>query len=210
MPTPPPYINRRRHLLLGVVLLVLLQGCAGTGLNEGKTTSAQPVASAEARAEFERAVAILKSGQPSVALPLFQDMAKRYPTLAGVQVNIGIIHLQGGQTDAATAAFKRAIAINPGNAVAHHHLGIAYRQGGRFDAAREAYLQALKLNPDYAHAHLNLGILYDLYLQQLEQALQHYQQFQRLAASEDKQVDNWVIDLERRIAARQPASAGDS
>lgn len=198
---PKPFNNI--IAMLWLLFVLALQGCTTTPTTEGEMSATAVNASAEAVAEFKQAVDMLKSGQRGVALQLFQHMAARYPQLAGIQVNIGIIHLQDGKTEEAIAALKRALQINPANAVAQHHLGIAYRQAGKFSAAKDAYLQALKLKPDYANAHLNLGILYDLYLQQLPQALEHYKHYQRLAATEDKQVSKWVIDLERRVAAEQ-------
>ena len=192
------------------ILLLVLQGCMTTPLTEGDAQGVQVTAPPEVQAEFTRAVEMLKSGQRGVALQLFQHLAQRYPQLAGVRVNIGIIQLQNNKTKDAIATLKRAIQINPANVSAHHHLGIAYRQAGQFSEAKDSYLQALKLSPDYANAHLNLGILYDIYLQQLDEALEHYKQFQRLSGTEDKQVSKWVIDLERRTAANKPKSQGGS
>ena len=196
--------------IIWLMLILALQGCTTVPSSDADVQASAVNAPAEAVAEFNRAVEILKSGQRSVALQLFQQMAVRYPQLAGIQVNIGIIHLQDGKTKDAIAALKHAIQINPANATAYHHLGIAYRQAGQFTAAKDAYLQALKIKPDYANAHLNLGILYDLYLQQLAPALQHYKQYQQLASNEDKQVSKWVVDLERRLAAEQAKAKGGS
>ena len=63
------------------------------------------------------------------------------------------------------------------------------------------YLQAIKHKSDYAIAYLNLGILYDLYLQELNDALDHYKQYQTMTNNNDKLVDKWIIDLEHRIKA---------
>ena len=75
------------------------------------------------------------------------------------------------------------------------------RQRGQFAQARKAYEKALGINAAYASAHLNLGILNDLYLQNLDTALQHYQRYQVLTGDSDKQVAKWIIDLERRVQA---------
>lgn len=203
-----PYTSLTATLWLLFVLV--LQGCMTAPTIEDDVAVTTIKAPPEAVAEFTRAVDMLKSGQRGVALQLFQHMLTRYPQLAGVHVNIGIIQIQDGKTEDAIATLNRAIQINPANAVAHHHLGIAYRQAGKFNDAKTAYLQALKINPDYANAHLNLGILYDIYLQQLPEALEHYKHYQRLATAEDKQVGKWVIDLERRVTASQPKPQGGS
>lgn len=202
-----PYINN--FFIVSALLLLSLSGCTTTSQFDD-TLQGDINITAEVRTEFAQALAVLKSGQHAIALQLFQQMAQRYPQLAGIQVNIGIIHLHNKKPDAANAAFKRAIQINPANAAAHHHLGIVYRQSGQFAAAKDAYQQALKFNPEYANAHLNLGILYDIYLQQPAQALEHYQQYQRLSKDDDKQINNWLIDVERRANANKPKTQGGS
>ena len=202
-----PYIN---FSVLFWVLMLTLQGCAVTPQTEVEESASQVTVPPAAKAEFTRALEMLKASQPGVALQLFQQLAQRYPHLAGIHVNIGIIHLQNKKIENAIAAFKRAVQVNPGNASAHHHLGIAYRKSGQFTAAKTSYLQALKINSDYANAHLNLAILYDLYLQQMEPALEHYQHFQRLSETKDKKVANWIIDLTRRIKANKAKQSGGS
>ena len=76
------------------------------------------------------------------------------------------------------------------------------RRNGRFIEAEAAYLKAVTASPDYALAHYNLGVLNELYLQRLDAALQHFESYQRLAGS-DKQVEKWIADLKRRVAANQ-------
>ena len=46
---------------------------------------------------------------------------------------------------------------------------------------------------------MNLGILFDLYLQDLEQALAHYRRYQELMSEENEQVAGWIVDIERRL-----------
>jgi len=65
--------------------------------------------------------------------------------------------------------------------------------------AKQHYLQALEINAEYANAHLNLGILLDIYLQQWNDALAHYQKYQELTDAKDDTVEKWIVDLQRRI-----------
>jgi len=204
MPKP----SSKRYSLVWLLLLFSLSGCMTTPATDATLQSGQADVPPAAAREFAQALAMLKSGQRTIALSLFQHLAQRYPQLAGAQVNIGIIDLQNNKNDEAITALKRATQLNPANAVAYQHLGIAYRRKGQFTEAKDAYLQALKLNPDYANAHLNLAILYDIYLQQLNKALVHYQQYQRLTNVKDKLVVKWMIDLERRIHAMKSKTQG--
>ena len=76
------------------------------------------------------------------------------------------------------------------------------RRQGKFRDAEAAYLKAVTARPDYALAHYNLGVLNELYLQRLDNALVHYEKYQSLTG-EDKQVEKWITDLKRRLAASQ-------
>ena len=76
------------------------------------------------------------------------------------------------------------------------------RRQGKFGEAEAAYLKAVTASPDYALAHYNLGVLYELYLQRLDAALQHYERYQAVTG-EDKQVAKWIADLKRRLGNTQ-------
>jgi tetratricopeptide (TPR) repeat protein len=75
-----------------------------------------------------------------------------------------------------------------------------FRRNGKFIEAEAAYLKAVTASPDYALAHYNLGVLNELYLQRLDYALENFEQYQILVGN-DKQVEKWIIDLRRRVAA---------
>jgi hypothetical protein len=61
-------------------------------------------------------------------------------------------------------------------------------------------MKAVTVSPDYALAHYNLGVLNELYLQRLDVALRHFEIYQSLVG-DDKQVEKWISDLRRRVAA---------
>ena len=92
----------------------------------------------------------------------------------------------------------RVIELNPGRPEAYNQMGIFYRHIGRFTDARKMYEGALKIDARYQSAQLNLGILYDLYLGSISMALGSYKKYQGLLSNEDKQVNLWVADLEKR------------
>ncbi len=189
--------------------LGLVVGCAGTGEAPTESASAQAAAKKEsqippqARQEYETALEAMRAGNNDKAKTLLTSLAQTYPTLSGPQTNLGLIYFREGKIDEAEAAFKQAIKVNPNSAVSYNHLGIINRGKGNFTEARDNYAQALQINSDYAYAHLNIGILYDLYLGELDKALQHYQRFQELSPEKDPEVDKWIVDLERRIKSAQ-------
>ncbi|MCG7914409.1 MAG: tetratricopeptide repeat protein [Candidatus Thiodiazotropha weberae] len=128
-----------------------------------------------------------------------QTLIKAYPKQTAPHIDLGIIQLDEQTPQAAEQSFNAALAIDEESSTAHNLLGVALRMQGKFKQAEQAYQAALSHQPDYLLAHRNLGILYDLYLAKPKQALQHYQQYQTMLGSKDKELENWIIDLQRRV-----------
>ena len=189
--------------LVVVIIAVVLAGC---GTQPEKQTATQPVMPTAAKASYAQAVSAVKAGQDTKAIQLFTGLTQEYPDFSASFTNLGLLYLKQEKLTEAEHAFKQAITINPTDAVAYNHLGVVFRQRGQFEQARQAYENALRIKPGYASAHLNLGILNDIYLQNLETALQHYQRYQNLTGDADQQVAKWIVDLERRV--NSPTSAG--
>jgi tetratricopeptide (TPR) repeat protein len=149
-----------------------------------------------------RAVDLMRAERYGEAVAVLKGLTADGHGFPGPYLNLGIAHLALGAEGPAQEALARAIEIDPGNTVAHNQMGILHRRAGRFQEARQAYEKALARRPDYANAHLNLGILCDLYLQNRDCALEHYQRYQALSGGEDKQVSLWLADLSKRRDAR--------
>jgi tetratricopeptide (TPR) repeat protein len=187
-----PFFNKIRATCM-VVLLLLLTGCSSTVTRDEKADA--PV---KLPKNYDNALVLMQSGDYQAAIPVLQAFIEDQPELAGPYLNLGISYQKTGQLEAAVAALIKATELNPDNTIAYQQLGITYREQGDFKAALDAYTFALKLDSDYALAHRNIGILYDLYLQQPTQALNHYKRYLELIGEPDQTVDRWVIDLERR------------
>jgi len=188
--------------LVVVIIAVVLTGGA---TQPEKQTAAQPVMPAGAKASYAQAVSAVKAGQDTKAMQLFIGLTQEYPNFSASFTNLGLLYLKQEKLTEAEHVFKQAITINPADAVAYNHLGVVFRQRGQFEQARQAYENALRIKPGYASAHLNLGILNDIYLQNLETALQHYQRYQNLTGDADQQVAKWIVDLERRVNSSDSA-----
>ncbi len=177
---------------------LLLSGCAAQrAVQTADGVDAVPAASREFRGEYEEALGMMRSRHYDQAGVKLDGMTRSYPEMAGPYINLGIAYHHLGRDRDAESALLAATGLNPRSAVAHNLLGVVYREEGRFEDARRAYQRALELDPVYADAHLNLGILYDLYLQQPDQALVHYERYRVLKPADAARVDPWIADLAR-------------
>ena len=151
---------------------------------------------------YEQAAAIMASGDFLEAELRFKEFLLQYPTYPGAHVNLAIIYSANGDDQGAENSIVDALMIDPAHPAALNQLGMLLRRQGKFTEAESAYMKAITADPEYALAHYNLGVLNELYLQQLDIALQHYELYQALIG-DDKQVGKWIVDLKRRIGAEQ-------
>jgi tetratricopeptide (TPR) repeat protein len=156
----------------------------------------------EALTMYEQAVAVMASGDYLDAELRFKEFLLQYPGFPGAHVNLAIIHAYNNNYDNAMAAVDAALVIDPDYAPALNQLGMLHRRNGNFLEAEAAYLKAVTARPDYALAHYNLGVLNELYLQRLDHALRHFERYQAIVGG-DEQVEKWITDLQRRVAASQ-------
>lgn len=181
--------DRRRPIAL--IATLALAGCATDGMRPEPATE-------EAVTRFTPAFEHMRNREFDDAEALLLELRSQSPDDAVVYTNLGIVYAHTKRLDESVAALSRAIELSPTNAIAWNELGITHRRAGRFVEAEQAYLKAIELKPDYAFAHYNLGVLLDLYLQRREQALVHYEEYLALDNPEDKKVQAWVKDLQRR------------
>ncbi len=201
------------HLPAVLVLVALMLGaCAPTGktVKEGQVAGERPKVAVDAATEklFRQGVTLMKAERFDDAAKVFEAVIAKNGQLAGPYVNLGIAYSQLDRNEEAERVLQQAIDTNPSFLSAYNELGIVYRKTGKFEQARGLYERALTVNPDYDKAHLNLGVLCDLYLQDLDCALKHYERYQQLAVEEDKQVAIWIADLQQRIGVARNETGG--
>lgn len=148
---------------------------------------------------FHDAVASMQQKNWGHAESVLLQLAEKNPKLSGVYLNLGIVYRNKGDMEKAAVEFNKAITANPKNVDAYNHLAVLKREAGDFSSAESLYKKALNVWPFYAEGHKNIAILYDLYLGKPDLALPHYQAYQQLLSSPDKQVESWVADLQRRL-----------
>jgi len=150
----------------------------------------------------------LKTGEIPFAIEMLKQVSDSAPQLEYVFTNLGLAYFKQKNYENAEIAFQRAIESNAHDAIAYNHLGIIKRLQGRFNLARQTYQKAIQIDNEYASAYLNLGILYDIYLQDLDQALQQYKKYQTLTNDESNSVSKWIVDIERQLKTVKTTTQG--
>jgi Flp pilus assembly protein TadD len=207
----------RTLFVAGFLAMLIIAGCGGApavrddataageqaGTKDGVAADvAMPEVPPEALTLFEQATAAMAAGDYVDAELRFKEFVLLYPDYPGAWVNLAIIHANNENDVATREAIDKALELNPNHPEALNQLGMLLRRNGNFLEAEAAYMKAVTVSPDYALAHYNLGVLNELYLQRLETALHHFEIYQGLVG-EDKQVEKWITDLTRRVAANQ-------
>ena len=189
-----------------VAVALLVSACASSGGRpaqsevvdaSGFTITERVRAGSEARSDFARAVELLHPEQLDAAIALLVDVTTAAPQLTQAHIDLGIAYSRVGDLERAEASLKRALELNPRHPVALDELGIVYRKTGRFAEARQSYERALAVYPAFHFAHRNLAILCDLYLADVDCALEHYQRYVE-AAPGDETAAMWIADLRKR------------
>jgi tetratricopeptide (TPR) repeat protein len=182
-----------------VVLPLLLSACAIAPDQKPSTVKEENiVVDSDVQRLFDKAVVSLKQKDYDNAIILLNRVVAREHRLTAPYIDLGMAYRQKGDNKKAEASLMKALDIDLANPVANNELGLLYRSLGRFKDAKKAYTNALTRHPDYLPVVRNLGILCDIYLNDLDCALEQYEKYQKLKP-EEKDVKNWIADLKGRM-----------
>lgn len=148
--------------------------------------------------DFENAVALMQEGKNAQAIAVLKTVIEREQRLPAPYVNIAIAYNKLGDVKAAEENLISALKLDIGHPVANNELGLLYRKLGRFKAARTAYENAIKDYPDYLPVKRNLGVLCDLYMHDLNCALEQFENYLEMKP-DDKTAAIWVADVKHRL-----------
>jgi len=172
---------------------------------------------ARGKADFDRAVGLMRSGKTTEAELEFKQVGLQFPQLASPYINLGILYRKSGHLEQSEDALKTAVEREDGSAMAWTELGATQRMRGEFPNAAASYEKAIAADPNFAPAYRNLGVVSDLYLGDPERALTAFERYKELTG-EEKPVSGWIAELRQRTGkppirkapANPPAPAAGS
>lgn len=204
-----------RNIATLFVGLLVLAACASSGpapkatvahieIQEqiGFTITEEARVGDDTRLDYEQAVNELERDNQEEGIRLLQAVADAEPHLSAPRIDLGIAFHRAGDLEAAEHNLRLALENNPDHPIARNELGIVLRKTGRFAEARQNYEAALAVYPGYHYARRNLAVLCDLYLADLDCALQNYQAYMATVPSDDE-ASMWIKDLQYRMNVQE-------
>ncbi len=200
-------------------LLLLMSACATTGANRQAENSACSSADGnqngcelksvikitqrigvdpEIREEFNTAISMLNDEKYPEAIRLLKGVTGKTSKFTAPYINLGIAYARTGEMDKAEKSLKQALEINAKHPVANNELGIVYRKTGQYKKALEHYRIAVNTYPDFLPARKNLGVFCDIYMQDLDCALEQYEEYLKRRPGDEK-VKIWIADVKSRL-----------
>ncbi len=186
-----------------IFLSLVIVGCGTTPTQVTKNTLGTASQVDDAQGEelllYRKAITLLNDNQLPEAEHSFLEMTKLRPELAGPWANLALINIKRNNIDKADEFVKIALSKNSSMPQALNLSGYIESQKGQINKAKELYQQAILQKSDYALAHYNLALLYDIYLQDIANAVKHYEVYLSLIKYEDEKTKNWVAELKLNI-----------
>lgn len=198
-----------QRLVMWALIALLISACATTDTTQkparvelldavGFTIVEQGRIGNSVRGDYDAALKVLERGEQEHGIALLEVIASQAPLLSAPRIDLGIAYHRAGEMEAAESNLLQALQLNSQHPIVHNELGILYRKAGRFADARKSYEAALAVYPGYHFARRNLAILCDLYLADLNCALENYESYMATVRSDDEVV-MWISDVRRRI-----------
>ncbi len=128
--------------------------------------------------------------------------AQRAPEDVQVRVDLGTLYFDAHRFQDAIPWFEAALALRPDEVDVSTDLGVAYYYMDDIDRALSQFARSLEVAPTHAKTILNLGIVRAFGKQDLEGAIEAWEEVQRVAPGSPEA--NAAADAIERIRAAHP------
>jgi len=129
--------------------------------------------------EFERAGALAGEGKLEEAAVVFQELLTKYPDIAEVHYNLGLLRVRQESWSAAIESLEKAVELQPEHGAAALALAGAYEQSGRGDEAAARIERAAAENQDDPQVQQTAAYFY-LNANRNEEALPHLERWRNV------------------------------
>lgn len=187
--------NKLKILTRGIpfaVLVIFIASCASTPQEK------QPTKSSFSPAEvitYQEALANIQTGELDKAIPELNKLVQAHPAHLGATINLATALYKAKKLDEASRALNNAKKINPNIPEVYNLSGLIDVEKGEYNLAEKNYLAAIKGRKNYAEAHYNLALVYDIFYQDIGQAISQYEEYLTLTGNSDKATISWVAEL---------------
>ena len=187
------------HYIKLLLISVLLTSCSTTNKTSTVTSSGlSPLEQSKSElSRYKIAITLLNNNKLDEAKEIFVEFKSERPELAGPYANLAVIAFKRNNPDEAIKLVKIAVEKNPNSPQALNLLAYLEQMNGEITSALNHYKQAIKNKNDYALAHYNIALLYDVYLQDVESAIPHYERYMKLTNNKDKKTADWLEQIKR-------------
>ena len=193
------YVYRYGIITIVSCALAALSACTGQSVKTSSIKKEKAVSvNGDVQRDFDQALQLLQAEQYDAAIEVLTKVIEQEKRLTAPYINLAMAYRQKGDDKLAENYLLKALEIDQAQPVANNELGIIYRKQGRFADAKNAYTKALAENPDYLPVIRNLGILCDLYLRDVQCALEQFEKYQE-RVPDDKTIKIWIADLKTRM-----------
>ena len=142
---------------------------SGTGTSVQESMLSQP-AEEEQGASVESAAQIFE----------LEKRTSESPDDVAAWIDLGNLYFDTGNYEKAITAYNKALELNPNNANVMNDLGVMYRRTGQPKKAIEAFDKAIKIDPGHETVRFNKGIVLMHDLNDLEGAIQAWEELVKL------------------------------
>lgn len=190
--------------------IFMLSGCSlfakKPALQDSALDFSQPIPEALTEA-YNAGLLLLKKEQYADAQQQWQSTASQWPNYPGVWSNLAISQWHLEEYKEGLESSEKALDLNAEFCPALKIKALLQKENGQFLDAVSNYEKAAQCAPEDADIPYNIGIIYDLYLQDLRQALVYYNQAQELLTEENDTLAMWITDLQNRQPTRLAGEA---